>query len=169
MSDETDTTTEPTPTTAEAHKGGESGTYTPPASQEEFDKIIADRLTRERAKFADYDEIKTKASEYDKVVEANKTEAQKQAERTAALEAKVAEYETREQIAAWAKEVSTETGVAAELLRGSTREELLAHAEQIKPLIESANRGPVIPTQGSQPTITQTASADEWLRGLANS
>lgn len=126
---------------AAATKGGESGTYTPPASQEEFDKIIADRLTRERSKYAGWDEIKAKASEYDKVVEANKSEAEKRAEEMAKLRAENEGYKTREQVAAWAKEVSDETGVAADLLRGSTREELLAHAEQIKPLIAQPSTG----------------------------
>lgn len=41
-------------------------------TQEELDKIVADRLTRERKKldkFADYDELKTKALEYEKKLE----------------------------------------------------------------------------------------------------
>jgi hypothetical protein len=46
----------------------ESKTFT----QEELDKIVADRIARERKKiekFADYDELKTKASEYEKALE----------------------------------------------------------------------------------------------------
>jgi hypothetical protein len=41
-------------------------------TQEELDKIVADRIARERKKvekFADYDELKTKASEYEKALE----------------------------------------------------------------------------------------------------
>lgn len=141
MSDET-TTTEPKPNEAEANKGGDSGNYTPPATQADLDKIIAERLARERAKFGDYDELKKKAAEYDKAVEASKTEAEKQAEKLAQLEAKVAEYETREQIAAWKAEVSAETGVPASVLAGSTKEEIEAHAETLKPLISQTATGP---------------------------
>jgi hypothetical protein len=41
-------------------------------TQEELDKIVADRIARERKKiekFADYDDLKTKASEYEKALE----------------------------------------------------------------------------------------------------
>jgi len=47
-------------------------TETKTFTQEELDKILADRIARERKKlekFADYDEIKTKASEYEKALE----------------------------------------------------------------------------------------------------
>ena len=41
-------------------------------TQDELDKIVADRISRERKKlekFADYDDLKTKASEYEKALE----------------------------------------------------------------------------------------------------
>jgi hypothetical protein len=59
--DETLTVEEPVKTT-------ESKTFT----QEELDKIVADRIAREKKKlekFADYDDIKTKASQYEKELE----------------------------------------------------------------------------------------------------
>lgn len=34
-------------------------------SQEEFDKVVGERLAREAAKYADYDALKAKASQYD--------------------------------------------------------------------------------------------------------
>lgn len=86
------------------------------------------------------------------IEEANKTEAQKAADRTAALEAKVKEYETREQVAVWKAEVSSETGVPAAALAGSTREEIAAHAEVLKPLIGTA----ATPAAQPVPTIAQT-------------
>jgi len=46
-------------------QGGNSGNYTPPASQEDLDRIVSDRLARERAKYADYDELKTKVTEFE--------------------------------------------------------------------------------------------------------
>ncbi|UKS30161.1 scaffolding protein [Paenibacillus sp. HWE-109] len=41
-------------------------------TQEEFDAKIAERLARERKKFADYDDIKTKLSDHEKAEEARK-------------------------------------------------------------------------------------------------
>lgn len=58
------------PTPAEAGKPPEeSAEPVKTFTQEEIDKIVADRIGRERKKFADYDEIKTKASEYEKALE----------------------------------------------------------------------------------------------------
>lgn len=56
---------------------GASPAWAPPASQDELDRIISDRLSRERAKFADYDDLKAKASEHDKAVEAARSEQER--------------------------------------------------------------------------------------------
>jgi hypothetical protein len=63
--DENRTVEEPAKTT---DASASSKTFT----QEELDKIVADRIARERKKiekFADYDDLKTKASEYEKALE----------------------------------------------------------------------------------------------------
>ncbi|HLR97048.1 MAG TPA: hypothetical protein VK053_21180 [Jiangellaceae bacterium] len=141
----------------QAAKGGQSGNYTPPATQADLDRIIADRISRERAKYADYDELKSAAERLAEIEEANKTEAEKQAERLAELQAKVTEYETRDQINAWKAEVSNETGVPVAALAGSTKEEIEAHAETLKPLIAQPNQPPAnqpLRTIGNQPERT---------------
>ncbi|MEN1976987.1 hypothetical protein [Cellulomonas olei] len=47
-------------------KGGESGKYTPPATQAELDRIISDRLHRERTtKYAGFEDLKAKAEKWD--------------------------------------------------------------------------------------------------------
>src|SRR5690625_5621930 len=60
-------------------------------SQEDFDRRLADRLRREREKYADYDDLKAKAYKLAEIEEANKTEEQKKAERGAELEKKLSE------------------------------------------------------------------------------
>jgi Domain of unknown function (DUF4355) len=73
------------PTVEEPAKTTETKTFT----QDEIDKIVADRIARERKKlekFADYDDLKTKASEYEKALEAKRLEelsAQERAEEIA--------------------------------------------------------------------------------------
>lgn len=139
-----------TTTTAPAEgqdQGGSSG-YTPPASQAELDKIIADRLSRERGKFADYDELKTKAAEYDKGVDASKTETQKAIDRADAAEAKVATFEAKAQVADWAADITKDSAVPPDALRGSTREELEAHHTQLASLITGK---PAIPKPATPP------------------
>ena len=49
-------------------------------TQAEMDAIIGDRLKRERAKYADYDELARKAKAYDEAEEAGKSELQKAVE-----------------------------------------------------------------------------------------
>jgi hypothetical protein len=56
---------------------GDEPTFTPPTSQEEFDRMVGARLQREREKFADYDTLKEKAGKFDEADAASKTELQK--------------------------------------------------------------------------------------------
>ena len=56
-------------------------------TQAELDAVLAERLQRERSKYADYASLKQKAEAYDQSVEANKTELQKATDRAEALQA----------------------------------------------------------------------------------
>lgn len=78
----------------EATEGGKTSGETPAAkqfepinSQDDLNRVIAERIQRERAKFADYDDLKTKASRFDELDQKNKSELEKATERAAALEA----------------------------------------------------------------------------------
>lgn len=151
-----------------ADKGGQSGTYTPPATQADLDRIIADRLSRERGKYADYDDLKAKAAKFDEATEAQKSEIQKALDRAAAAEEKAAKYEKRDQIAAWAKDIVKGSPIPADALRGDTEDELKAHFEQLKSLIpaEPAKKGalgPYVPSEGATPSGAPVG--DDWLRG----
>lgn len=55
--------------------------WTPPSSQEELNRIIEQRLKRERARFADYEALKEKASRVDKMEFDLSSEADKAAAR----------------------------------------------------------------------------------------
>lgn len=60
--------------------------WKPPASQADLDKIISDRLNRERAKFADYDALVEKAAYWDELETASQSEYEQQAEALSAAE-----------------------------------------------------------------------------------
>lgn len=77
--------------------------------------------------------------------ESQKTEAQKQADALAEAQAKVKDYETREQIGKWKAEVAESTGVPAAALAGSTKEEIEAHAATLKPLIAPTDPPATLP------------------------
>jgi len=101
-------------------------------SQSELNAIIEDRLKRDREKYADYNELKAKAAKFDKIEEESKTELQKATERAEALQAELDGIKSAEAIRVMRDEVSTATGVPANLLTGSTKEECEAQAEAIR-------------------------------------
>lgn len=74
-------------------RGGEGTTF----SQADVDRIVRERLARQKAQFSDYDELKTKAGEFDKIAESQKTELQKANERAAQAERQAAEAAERAQ------------------------------------------------------------------------
>ena len=147
--------------------------FAPPASQADLDRIIADRISRERAKFGDYDALKAKASEFDKLADAQKTALQKAQDRAAAAEKVAADLKARDQRAAWAEEITKGSTVPAKALRGTTQEELREHFEQIKALIpdlppQKGALGPYVPGVGTTPTGTLGGPAQEfadWFSG----
>jgi len=96
-------------------------------SQEDFDKAIQARIARERAKFADYDDVKAKADKLAEIEAENLTEAQKTAARLEAAEKRAAELEVK----ATRAEVAAAKGVPIELLSGNTQEELEAAADAL--------------------------------------
>ena len=101
-------------------------------TQSEMDAILGDRLKRERAKYADYNDLKAKAAKFDEAEAASKSELEKAVERAEKAEQALADIEAEAEVAALRAEVAKEKGVDAELLRGTTREELEEHADAIK-------------------------------------
>ena len=124
-------------------------------SQEDFDKAIQARIARERAKFADYDEIKVRASKLDEIEAANQTEAEKVAKRLAAAEKRAAELE----VTALRATVAAAKGVPANLLSGSTQEEIESAADALiefrgeKPDVVNDKKTYIIPDEGGVPAI----------------
>lgn len=78
MTDQTEetTTTDQSQVVIDGKPGGDpqhGKTFT----QEDVDKLVNVRLARERQKFADYDEVKSKAAELDKVREASQSDLER--------------------------------------------------------------------------------------------
>ena len=109
------------PTTPAAEGQQPERTFT----QAEMNAIISDRLSRERSKYADYDDLKAKAQQFDAAQEAGKTELQKANEKAAKLQ---------EQLDSMTKANTLRElrgKVAAELLSGDTEESCTAQAQAI--------------------------------------
>jgi hypothetical protein len=123
----------PTPEGAEDGKGGaETPTPETPAegktfTQGDLDRIVEDRLKRERAKFGDYKDLKQKADKLAELEQANKTETEKLAERLSGTE-----KERDEALAKLTRfEVAAEKKLPAELaeLLTGNKEEMEARAD----------------------------------------
>jgi len=167
-------TPDPTPTPAPTPTPVPAAPVNPPATpapvepaKDETDWKAEARKWEARSK-----ENSTAAARLAEIEEASKTEAQKQAEALAAAQAKVKDYEAKEQIAGWKAEVSKDTGVPATALAGSTKEEIEAHAKVLKELIAPVGpnnpaatappNGPTVPGQqpGSPATPALITQAD---------
>lgn len=96
-------------------------------SQEDFDKAIQARIARERAKYADYEELKAKAEKLTEIEAASLTEAEKTAQKLADAEKRAADLEVK----ATRAEVAAAKGIPAELLAGTTQAELEASADAL--------------------------------------
>lgn len=60
--------------------------FTPITSQDDLNRVLDDRLKRERAKYADYKDVKAKAARLDEIEQANLSELEKVNARAAAIE-----------------------------------------------------------------------------------
>ncbi len=101
-------------TTTQTAPAGQSGERT--FTQAEMDAIIGDRLKRERSKYADYDELKTKAEQFDAAQEAAKSDYEKAVEERDALKARLEKLEAESARAAAVAKAAAEHGVDAGLL-----------------------------------------------------
>jgi len=129
-------------------------------SQADVDRIVADRLLRERQKYVDYDALKDKASKYDQMEEASKTELQKANERAANLQKELDGLKQAETIRQVRAKVSSETGVPENLLTAGTEEECRAQAEAIKAYADPGY--PKVKDGGENHPLSKQTTADQF-------
>lgn len=130
-------------------------------TQEEVNSIVTDRLKRESAKYADYEELKAKASKLDEIEENSKSELQKATEKANSLQAKLDALTKANEIKAIRDKVATETGVPATLLSCETEEDCKAQAEAI---LKFANPGayPVVKDGGEPQHLGKKTEAEQF-------
>lgn len=111
---------------ASAPKADEGKTF----DQADVDRIVQDRLAKEKAKYADYDELKAKAAKFDDLEASSKTDLEKLTEQIEGLKKAQADSEEK----AIRAEVAMAKGLTpaqAKRLAGATKEELEADADEI--------------------------------------
>ena len=148
--------------------------FKPITTQEEFDAAIKERLSREKAKYSDYDQIKSLVEDLKKenvdlksTIEANhqsKEDADKQLE---VLQNQIAGYET----ASLRTRIALQYGLPYDLadrLQGTDEESFKADAERLAGYMKRAQ--PVAPVRETEPQVgdNKTMQMKSMLRELNN-
>lgn len=156
--------TAPTEGTEETNgQGAGASEFAAITSQEDFDKAIQARIARERAKFADYEQVKAEAAELAKIRESQKSEAEKAQERLEAAERRAAELELK----ATRAEVAAAKGVPAGLLTGSTQDELEASADALIAFRgQQASQGLKVPGEGRSSGGSGNSKVDAFAEAI---
>jgi hypothetical protein len=75
--------------------GAGTGTEGTTFTQSDVDRIVKERLARQKAQFGDYEDLKAKASQFDEIAESQKSELEKANERAAKAEAETQAVQER--------------------------------------------------------------------------
>ena len=134
--------------------------FKPITTQEEFDAAIKERLSREKAKYSDYDQLKSRVTELEtenvglkSTIEANnqsKSESDKQLEE---MQKQIAGYET----ASLRTRIALQHGLPYDLadrLQGTDEESLKVDAERLAGFIKKTQ--PVAPVRETEPVLEKT-------------
>jgi len=116
-------------------------------TQTEMDAIIGERLSRERAKYADYGELQAKAAKFDEAEEASKSELQKAVEERDRLKAELDELKKERERAELVAKVAAEKGVDAELLSRMSGD-VEENAEFLKKQVDALPKHGSVPDYG---------------------
>lgn len=157
-----------------APEGGNSSGETPVAdefkpitSQDDLNKVIADRVARERAKYADYKDVKAKATEFEKLQEANQSEAEKAAKRIADLEAEL--NNTRRdsmRLTIAAAHGITDADDIDLFLTGTDEETLTKQAKRLADRTAERKKTHVVPGEGKNPSSSSDSGDLQAVRSL---
>lgn len=144
--------------------------FTAITTQEELDTIVKARLAREKEKYADYDQLKTRVSDLEKengalksAAEASKTSAADYDKQITNLKKQVAGYET----ANLRTRIALQNGLPYDLadrLVGDDEEAIKADAERLAGFLKPAE--PAAPTKSNEPNVGNSNDEDAALKGM---
>ena len=130
-------------------------------TQEEVNSIVKERLERAKSQFSDYDTLKAKASKYDELEEANKTELQKANDKVASLESELNALKTANEIREIREKVAQDTGVPINLLTADTEDACKEQAIAILTYTKQ-NGYPVVKDGGEVHSTNKHSTRDQF-------
>ena len=146
--------------------------FKPITTQEEFDAAIKARLSREKEKYVDYDQLKSRVEELEKengglksTIEASNQSKEDSDKQLEELQNKIAGYET----ASLRTRIALKHGLPYDLadrLQGNDEESLEADAERLAGFIKRTQ--PVAPIRETEPQVgdNKTMQMKSMLREL---
>jgi hypothetical protein len=130
-------------------------------TQAELDKVVADRLARERQKYEGFAELKEKAAKYDELEAASKTELQKATEKAEKLEKELNALKKAEEVRAIRAKVAKEEGIPEHLLTGETEEACVEQAKAIN-AYANPNAYPVLKDGGEVQNVVKGGTKQQF-------
>lgn len=138
-------------------------------TQEEVNAIVENRVRKESAKYADYEELQKKASKLDQIEEDSKSELQKATEKAEALQKQIDDLTRAKELNDIRTKVSNETGVPSTLLSAETEELCKAQADAILEFAKSKNSYPSVKDAGEIQNVTTKKDAKDQFADWFNS
>lgn len=135
-------------------------------TQDDVNRIVNDRLKREREKYADYEEVKGKAAKYDAYEEESKSAIQKATEKAEKLQIELDAMKKAAMVREIREKVAKTTGVPESLLSGETEEDCTAQAEAIKAFAKPSY--PVIRDGGEPGNASSATTAQQFAAWFNN-
>ena len=133
----------------------------PVTTQEQLDKIVKDRLEREREKvrseFSDYDDLKAKAEKLDELEKSGSEELKKALAEVDNLKGELQTRDENAKLQKLRKQVAKDTGVPEDLIQGADEESMKTFAEAVAAFAKKPS-APIIPETGKYTQAGETSA-----------
>lgn len=131
----------------------------PVTTQEQLDKIVKDRLEREREKvrseFSDYDDLKAKALKLDELEKSGSEELKKALAEVDNLKGELQTRDENAKLQQMRKQVAKDTGVPEDLIQGADEDSMKSFAEAVAAFAKKPS-APIIPESGTSTQAGET-------------
>ena len=133
----------------------------PVTTQEQLDKIVKDRLEREREKvrseFSDYEDLKAKAAKLDELEKSGSEELKKALAEVDNLKGELQTRDENDKLQKLRKQVAQDTGVPEDLIQGADEDSMKSFAEAVAAFAKKPS-APIIPESGTSTQAGETSA-----------
>jgi DNA polymerase III delta prime subunit len=116
-------------------------------TQEEVNRLVGKARKEASNKNEKYEMYKSAYQELEQIKEANMSELEKAQDKASKLEAELKAIRQEQEVASLRREIAETSGIPAGVLRGNTREEIEAHAEELAKAFHQPS-APVVGSDG---------------------